>query len=155
MSADRDPRPLLRGYGPLACLIVAFALMAAFVPTDAPQRVTVASSGAGVTGGTAGGGGGGGSGGNNGSGGTAGSTRSTTTAGSTGTSGSDTAQPRARSSGCKGPQVTGDPYSPPCVRFSGNNGGATTRGVIGNTITIAFRNTSDTGFEHTLAQIDG
>ena len=154
MSMDREPRPLLRGYGPLACLIVAFALMAAFVPTDAPQRVTVASTGAGVTGGTAGvatGGGGGG----NGSAGTAGSTHSTTTSGTAGTSGSDTAQPRARSSGCKGPQVTGDPYSPPCVRFSGNNGGATTRGVTGNTITIAFRNTSDPGFEQTLAQIGG
>ncbi|HEY1990647.1 MAG TPA: hypothetical protein VGG43_14350, partial [Acidimicrobiales bacterium] len=32
---------LLKGYGPLAALLVAFALMAAFVPSVAPQQTTV------------------------------------------------------------------------------------------------------------------
>jgi len=150
MSLQREPKPLLRGYGPLACLIVAFALMAAFVPTDAPQRVTVATTGAALASGTAG------SGGVSGRGAGKGVTQSTTTGGTAGTAGStDTAQPPAHSSGCSGPQVTGDPYAPPCVRFHGNNGGATSRGVTANTITIAFRNTSDPGFEQTLAQIGG
>src|SRR5262249_26382476 len=56
---------------------------------------------------------------------------------------------------CKGPQVPGDPYSPPCISFSGNNGGATTRGVTGSTIAIAFRLTSDPTFQQTLARIGG
>jgi hypothetical protein len=41
------------------------------------------------------------------------------------------------------------------VRFHGNNGGATSRGVSAKTITIAFRETSDPGFQQTLAQIGG
>lgn len=36
-------------------------------------------------------------------------------------------------------QVPGDPYSPPCTTFSGDNGGATARGVTGDTITVAVR----------------
>ncbi len=36
-------------------------------------------------------------------------------------------------------QVPGDPYSPPCTTFSGDNGGATSRGVTGDTITVAVR----------------
>ena len=46
-------------------------------------------------------------------------------------------------SGCAGPQVPHDPYSPPCARFSGANGGATSRGVSSKTITVAFRISSD------------
>ncbi|MBV9486162.1 MAG: hypothetical protein JO246_08920, partial [Frankiaceae bacterium] len=161
MSMNPEPRPLLRGYGPLACLLVAFALMAAFVPTDAPERVVVAKRDVvTTTGGTAGGnttpsgstGPGGQSGGN-------GSSTTTTTGGSgvatsDNTSG-DQAQPVAHSKGCSGPQVQGDSYSPPCVKFSGNNGGATTRGVTGSTITVSYRQTSDPGFQQTLASIGG
>ena len=36
-------------------------------------------------------------------------------------------------------QVPGDPYSPPCYAFSGDNGGATSRGVSGDTITVTVR----------------
>jgi hypothetical protein len=36
-------------------------------------------------------------------------------------------------------QVAGSPYSPACVDFSGNNGGATSRGVTGDTITVTLR----------------
>jgi len=41
-------------------------------------------------------------------------------------------------------QVTWTPYSPLCVpRFSGNNGGATSHGVNGSTITLVLRRPSD------------
>jgi hypothetical protein len=35
--------------------------------------------------------------------------------------------------------VPGDPYAPPCIQFSGNNGGATSRGVSGDKIVLAVR----------------
>ncbi|MFM7509119.1 MAG: hypothetical protein ACKO5A_06180 [Actinomycetota bacterium] len=41
--------------------------------------------------------------------------------------------------GCGPQQVPGDPYSPVCVRFSGGNGGETSRGVTGDSITVAVR----------------
>ena len=42
-------------------------------------------------------------------------------------------------SGCAGPQIPGDPYSPPCVQFSGGNGGATSRGVTADKIVVSVR----------------
>ncbi len=36
-------------------------------------------------------------------------------------------------------QVPQDPYSPPCYEFTGGNGGATSPGVTGDTITVAIR----------------
>lgn len=45
----------------------------------------------------------------------------------------------AKVSGCAGPQIPGDPYSPPCVQFSGDNGGATSRGVTKDQITVSVR----------------
>jgi len=122
-------QPLLRGYGPLAALVIAFALMAAFVPTDAPQKVTVqtqADSGQApipgqpstapgvVTPPTTSGQSGNGHSGNG--------PGPTTTNPSVSAS---TPPPVAHSQGCKGPQVTGDPYSPPCIVFKGTNGGVT------------------------------
>ncbi|HVS67543.1 MAG TPA: ABC transporter substrate-binding protein [Mycobacteriales bacterium] len=151
MSSNPPPpvRPLLRGYGPLACLLVAFVLMAAFVPTEAPQRVTITTAGQSDT--TPGVApttpsnvvvpGSGGKGGNH----VGGSVPSTSASGA----------PITAPTGCKGAQVPGDPYSPPCIQWSGNNGGATTRGVTKNTITIAFRITSDPTFQQTLARIGG
>lgn len=41
--------------------------------------------------------------------------------------------------GCGTLQVPSDPYSPPCVRFSGNNGGATSRGVTDEEIVVSVR----------------
>ncbi|MGK2958862.1 MAG: hypothetical protein ACSLFB_10780 [Acidimicrobiales bacterium] len=38
-----------------------------------------------------------------------------------------------------GARQTREPYSPPCITFSGDNGGATSPGVTGDTITVAFR----------------
>jgi hypothetical protein len=52
-------------------------------------------------------------------------------------------------------QVPGDPYSPPCVNFTGSNGGATTKGVTASDIHIAYRVTQDKGFQQTLAELAG
>ena len=41
--------------------------------------------------------------------------------------------------GCGAAQVPGDPYSPVCVKFSGNNGGATSRGVTASDINVTVR----------------
>jgi hypothetical protein len=154
MSSNPPPpvRPLLRGYGPLACLLVAFVLMAAFVPTEAPQRVTVTTAGAGSAGG------GGtplGPGGVAAPGVTGGVKAGGNHVGGVVPATSATGAPISAPTGCKGPQVQGDPYAPPCIKFSGNNGGATSRGVTRSTITIAFRVTSDPTFQQTLARIGG
>jgi hypothetical protein len=52
-------------------------------------------------------------------------------------------------------QVPGDEYSPPCVTFSGSNGGATSKGVTGDTIKVAFRVLNERGFQQTLADLAG
>ncbi len=65
-----------------------------------------------------------------------------------GGAGTATAQP-----GCD--QVPGDPYSPPCVSFSGGNGGATAKGVTGDTIKVAYRVLNERGFQQTLADLAG
>lgn len=36
-------------------------------------------------------------------------------------------------------QIPSDPYSPPCISFSGGNGGVTSRGVYGDKIVVAVR----------------
>lgn len=38
-----------------------------------------------------------------------------------------------------GARQTKEPYSPPCITFTGDNGGSTSQGVTGDTITVAFR----------------
>ena len=45
----------------------------------------------------------------------------------------------AKVAGCGAAQIPGDPYSPPCVQFSGGNGGATTRGVTEDKIIVSVR----------------
>ena len=40
-------------------------------------------------------------------------------------------------------EVPADPYSPPCITFSGNNGGATSPGVTATTITLSYRINAD------------
>ena len=52
-------------------------------------------------------------------------------------------------------QTTTSSYSPPCYAFSGDNGGATSRGVTGDTITVAYRNTSDPNLFKLLATLGG
>lgn len=45
----------------------------------------------------------------------------------------------AQVKGCGAAQVPGDPYSPPCIDFTGNNGGATSRGVTADKIVVTVR----------------
>jgi len=143
-APGRPPRGLLRSYGPLAGAAGAFLLMAATVPAAerdhqafagsvevpsfttgseaaadgaaeeagaAEQPGAAAEGGAGAGGSAAGGGEGGGSGAN---GGVSPCTDRTL-------------------------QVPGDPYSPPCYAFSGDNGGATHQGVTSDEIVISIR----------------
>jgi hypothetical protein len=52
-------------------------------------------------------------------------------------------------------QIPNDPYSPPCLTFSGSNGGATAKGVTATEIHIAMRRTQDASFNDALAGIVG
>ena len=52
-------------------------------------------------------------------------------------------------------QVPGDPYSPPCVTFEGDNPGATARGVSEDEIVISARTPDEAGFQDELANIAG
>ncbi|HVY08591.1 MAG TPA: hypothetical protein VG650_05025 [Mycobacteriales bacterium] len=129
-------RHLLAGYGPGIFLVTAFLLMSLLVPTIAPDQ-NVAASTTTTTGpvasslpsGAAG--------------------QPATAAGQVkhGTAASHVGVASTVSGGttskCVGPQVRGDGYSPPCVSFSGSNGGATSRGVTAKQITITFRIPAD------------
>src|SRR5690606_28940434 len=88
------------------------------------------------------------------------------TAGSTGGGGGDAAaggDPGAgpatpgAAGGCpdRAEQVPGDPYSPPCIAFAGDNGGATAKGVTADPIRVSFRVLSEKGCQQTLAQLAG
>src|SRR5262245_26502632 len=48
-------------------------------------------------------------------------------------------------------QVTADSYSPPCYQFTGDNGGATSRGVDADSITVSYRMTPDPNLFKVLA----
>lgn len=149
-----EPSPaasrLLRGYGPLLAGAVLFLLMAVFVPTVDKEVVTATGANA-LAPGEAG---------------------SSDVLGSTETAGGDTssggggtaagggakgALPPGVKSGCpdRAKQVPNDPYSPPCVTFSGNNGGATAKGVTGDKIIIAARVLNEPGFQQALADVAG
>ncbi len=144
---------LLRGYGPLVAAAVLFVLMATLVPTVGKQVETRT-----VVGGAAGTPLGEGSTGTDP--GVAGET-----AGEPGSAGGVVSRARARPGTTPGKvvgcpdrklQVPGDPYSPPCVAFSGDNGGATTKGVSATTINVSSRILADTqSFLDTINQITG
>ena len=154
---------LLRGYGPLAVLAVLLILMAALIPTKAPEAQSVSSGGGGFdTSGSAGEGFDTGS--------------STTVAAGDGAAAPDAAAgggggggvaadgqgsgiaPVAGVEGCgdRQEQIPGDPYSPPCVAWAGgNNGGATAKGVTGDKIIVSYRVLNEKGFQQTLAELAG
>lgn len=52
-------------------------------------------------------------------------------------------------------QVEGDGYSPPCFAFEGTNGGATSRGVTADEITVSYRMTADPNLLKILADQAG
>jgi len=148
---------LLRGYGPLAVAAALLLLMSLLVPSKSPNKVTAAGAGAdtgvdsGIVGGDAG---------------TAGQAGTAGTAGGTagsagGAAGAAKPGAAAAAAAAKSPctdrkdQVAGDPYSLPCIAFSGNNGGATSKGVTGTEIHVAFRSLNEKGFQQTLAALAG
>jgi len=183
VAASRPPttyfsvwQRLFRGYGPVAVLAALIVIVALAVPSKAPKNVAVVGAGPnGASSGTAGSG----SGGSPGSGSSAAGTGSGSTgagaassggsssggsgtgasggsAGQAGTAGHTVTIP-GNTSACAGQteQVPGDPYSPPCIAFSGSNGGATSEGVTGNNIVVSVRLTADQSFGQTLAQLAG
>ena len=142
---------LLRGYGPLAVLAALLLLMALLVPSKSPDAVnaldasgsgddeTIAlDEGAGTV---------------------------ATDPGATGAAGGQTAGSAGgvkkglpgRTEPCPGKaeQVPGDHYSPPCIAFSGDNGGATSRGVTATEIKVTYRSLNEKGFQQTLAALAG
>src|SRR3954454_5212647 len=146
---------LLRGYGPLAVFAVLLLLMSLLVPSKSPAKVNATGTGAdagdlGVTGGDAG---------------AAGSAAQAGTAGGPAAGGAagggQKAGAAAAAAAAKGActdrkdQVPGDPYSPPCITFTGNNGGATSKGVSGTEIHVAYRSLNEKGFQQTLAALAG
>ncbi|HEX4863260.1 MAG TPA: hypothetical protein VFV02_04260, partial [Acidimicrobiales bacterium] len=60
-------------------------------------------------------------------------------------------------SACAGRQVQGDPYAPPCVKFSGGNGGATSPGVTATNVTVSYRIPADnvSSAQQAIQQIAG
>jgi len=149
-------RLLLGGYAPLVALLVTVGLLVALVPSKAPERREVGlstSAGAGdaLSPGSPGedaGAPGAGAVAPDGSGGTGGADAGTaaggTGAGGAGRTGAPPAAPAGAvvelGTGCEGGErQTREPYSPPCITFSGDNGGATSLGVTGDTITITNR----------------
>jgi hypothetical protein len=122
---------LLRGYGPLVGMIVAFLAMALLAPTLAPTE-RVASGGSTGNSRTNGPAGLGEAGGDDGSGGPD----------QAGVDDGGGGQDAPGVSACDGLQVPNDPYSPPCASWGGgDNGGATSLGVTADTITLALRDT--------------
>jgi hypothetical protein len=179
-SAARPPagyfsiwQRLVRGYGPVAVLVVVMVLIAWLVPSRVPNTTAasvtaghgLASGPSGDTslsniGGTASG---------TGTGTGAGTNAGAAAGGSSIAAAGSDASGQVASGGtpghsvtvagkvisCSGPQVPGDPYSPPCTQFSGSNGGATSPGVTGSCIYVNYRQTTDQSFQQTLAQLAG
>ncbi len=173
---------ILRGYGPLAVFALLLVLMAALIPSRAPDMENVSSTGGGFDTGTSSDG----SGFLDGSGSGSDSSTVTTTGGDTGAtaatpgadgSGGDAAAEGGGGGGAVGAngsgngvapvagvkacpdrklQIPGDPYSPPCVAWGGgNNGGATSKGVTPDTILVSYRVLNEKGFQQTLAELAG
>jgi hypothetical protein len=166
LSAVKSNSRLLKGYGPLAVVLLAFVLMAMLVPTKAPQQEVVHETQSADTAGASGADGGSGAAGASGAqaGGAAGGTSGATgaAAGGASTAAAKTTAAAGAATGktgsCPGQseQVSGDPYSPPCVAFSGSNGGVTAPGVTPSAINVSYRITSDSeSFQQTLASLGG
>jgi len=148
---------LMRGYGPLAVFALMLLLMSVLVPSKVPDKTSLNSSGGSGSAGTSGSG--------SGAGGPGtvstipeGAAAGDPAGGGTAGGGDDAAQATpGASGGCQDrpDQVPGDPYSPPCIAFSGSNGGGTSKGVTDTTIKVAFRVLNERGFQQTLAELAG
>jgi hypothetical protein len=150
---------LMRGYGPLAVFALMILLLSVLVPSKVPESdASLVSGDVGtIDPGTT-------------SGGTGGPATGVTTPGDAGggeaaagdggggeAGGGEGAAPPGAAAGCpdRQEQIPGDPYSPPCVSFSGANGGATHKGVTDTSIKVAYRVLNERGFQQTLADLAG
>jgi hypothetical protein len=61
----------------------------------------------------------------------------------------------ASACGARAQQVSGDPYSPPCIAFTGDNGGTTSTGVSRDTITVSIRQLDLGSAAQAFARISG
>ena len=155
MGEDAMGSLLLRGYAPLMVIVITLALLVLLVPSKGPTERAVQANNSNETETTTQ------------SGPTDVSTSvdpstpvATTPAGGSGTkpggqgqpvggngNGGSAQPPGAVPGGtatvagdCEGgARQTKEPYSPPCIKFSGENGGATSPGVSGDTIKVAIR----------------
>nr|MBA2282212.1 ABC transporter substrate-binding protein [Acidimicrobiia bacterium] len=68
-----------------------------------------------------------------------------------------TAAPTGGVGGCpdRAVQVPGDPYSPPCIAFAGDNGGATHRGVTAEEIVVSVRELEGPSAAEIFSDISG
>ena len=142
---------LLRGYGPLAVLAALLLMVSLLIPSKVQSKSGVSTTGSGRQSATAANG--------------AKSATATTapgtagqTAGATDPNAAAAAQQGTAAAGvaqCQGDQVSGDPYSPPCMQFSGDNGGSTYHGVNATEIHVAYRVLNEKGFQQTLAALAG
>ncbi len=173
MEWKKSRRRLLRGYAPLTIFVVAFALITVLVPSisreenvvtvhDGQAAAAAADGNAASTSTTLPGGAASGTG-------TPGPPATGSNSGSspTGSATAGNGNGTTRSGGgaavtgtttaCSGQalQIPGDPYSPPCVAFSGNNGGATYNGVTSSTITLAYRFPSDFASSNSTSSASG
>ncbi|MHB8438743.1 MAG: hypothetical protein ACYDD4_06230 [Acidimicrobiales bacterium] len=143
---------LLRGYAPALVLVLVVLLIAWLVPSTAPSNTNSTTGPQALDPG-------GGAVVNSGSVASGNATTTTAAGGATGSAGSagHTVTTPGKVVSCTGQalQVPGDPYSPPCEQFSGNNGGATSKGISASTITVTARLTTDQSFQNTLAQLAG
>ncbi|MEY2475626.1 MAG: hypothetical protein QOG87_941, partial [Actinomycetota bacterium] len=140
---------LLRGYGPLAVLAVLLLVMAVLVPTKSPDATVAANSATNGDDETV----------------EIPSDDTIPVDGATTTPGGQTAGSQGgvkkglpgRTEVCPGQalQVPSDPYSPPCIAFTGDNGGATSTGVTATEIKVSYRSLNEKGFQQTLAALAG
>lgn len=150
---SRDPitiwHRLLRGYGPFLMLAALALGMAVFVPSKVHDvRTSTADDSTALAGGDGGA--------EAGEGGPAAAGDGTTgTVPAEGGGGSTAAPAGARGCADRALQIANDPYSPPCVSFSGSNGGATMTGVTATEIHLSIRRTQDASFNDALAGIVG
>jgi hypothetical protein len=133
---------VVRSYGPLMVVTASFLVMILLVQPAARkvERASAAARGAVTSGVVA-------TGSQTAAGATTGATGTAAAAGGGGTT----------VSGCpdRKQQVPGDPYSPPCVAFGGDNGGATYRGVTSTDIVVAVRELEGPTAGEIFAQLSG
>lgn len=157
-----------RPYLPLALAAVVFLIMTALVsPVDRAQEsiaapvevpfgtTTPGQAGGGGNGGSGGSGGGSDTGTGGGGTGTGSGGGAEGSGGSGGGGGGNTAVSGVQSCPDRPLQVPADPYSPPCLTFSGDNGGATAIGVTGDEIVVTMRTLEGPSAAEIFADISG